>query len=171
MNLPNRLTIVRIILTPVCLLFWAVHLHVLAAAVFILAAVTDFLDGFIARKQDIVTTFGKFLDPVADKALVLTTMIFLCADGRLPAWAVAIVAARELMIDGLRLVAVGRGNVIAAGWLGKIKTNLQIICVVCAMLLAEGSPVTLVLIILMAVFTVVSGGQYVWTSRQVLKEN
>lgn len=169
MNLPNRLTILRVILIPVCLLLWSLHLPWWAAAVFVLAAATDFLDGYIARKRQIVTTFGKFADPVADKILVLTALIFLCADGRVPAWAVCIVAARELMVDGLRLVAVGKGSVIAAGWLGKIKTNIQYFCVVAAMLLPAGHWITLALAIAMSVMTVWSGAQYFWASREVFK--
>ena len=90
MNLPNKLTVLRIIMIPICLGLWALGQPVLSAAVFALAAITDFLDGYIARKQKIVTVFGKFADPVADKVLVLTAMIFLCADGRLPAWAARI---------------------------------------------------------------------------------
>lgn len=171
MNLPNQLTLLRILMIPLCLALWALGLPIWAAAVFALAAITDFLDGYIARKQNIVTTFGKFADPVADKILVLTAMIFLAADGILPAWAVSIVAARELMVDGLRLVAVGKGNVIAAGWLGKIKTNLQFFCVLSGMLLAKGHLVTLMLAIAMAVMTVLSGVQYFWAARHVFKED
>ena len=174
MNLPNQLTILRVLLIPVCLLLWALGYHIPAAAVFALAAATDFLDGYIARKKNIVTTFGKFADPVADKILVLTAMIFLCAgnDAPLPAWAVCIVAARELMVDGLRLVAVGRGNVIAAGWLGKIKTNTQYACVLAAMLLPPSCRwITLALTILMSVMTVWSGAQYFWASRDVFRED
>lgn len=171
MNLPNQLTILRIVMIPVCLVLWALGLPIWAAAVFALAAITDFLDGYIARKQGIVTTFGKFADPVADKILVLTAMIFLCADGRLPAWAVSIVAARELMVDGLRLVAVGKGNVIAAGWLGKIKTNLQFFCVLSGMLLPLDHVITLILAILMSLMTVISGVQYFWAARHVFAED
>lgn len=171
MNVPNRLTLLRILMIPVCLLLWAVGQPVWAAAVFALAAATDFLDGYIARKKGIVTTFGKFADPVADKILVLTAMIFLAAAGRIPAWAVCIVAARELMVDGLRLVAVGKGNVIAAGWLGKIKTNLQFFCVLSGMLLTAGHWVTLILSILMSLMTVWSGAQYFWAARSVFQED
>ena len=104
MNLPNKLTLLRICLIPLCLLLWALGFPIPAAIAFAVAAITDFFDGYIARKQNIVTVFGKFADPVADKVLVLTAMVFLCADGHLPAWAVSIVAARELLVDGLRLV-------------------------------------------------------------------
>lgn len=155
---------------PACLLLWALGQPVASAVVFALAAITDFFDGYIARKRGIVTVFGKFADPVADKVLVLTAMIFLCFDHRLPAWAVSIVAARELMVDGLRLVAVGKGNVIAAGWLGKIKTNLQYFCVLSAMLLPENHWITLALAILMSILTVWSGAQYVWANRTIFKD-
>ena len=171
MNLPNKLTLLRIVMIPVCLALWALGQPVAAAAVFALAAATDFLDGYIARKRNIVTVFGKFADPVADKVLVLTAMVFLCADGHLPAWAVSIVAARELLVDGLRLVAAGKGNVIAAGWLGKIKTNAQYFCVLSGMLLPKGHFVTLALAILMSVMTVWSGAQYFWASRKVFTED
>lgn len=169
MNLPNTLTLLRVVMIPLCLLLWALGVPLGAAAVFALAAVTDFLDGYIARKQNIVTVFGKFADPVADKVLVLTAMVFLCADGRIPAWAVSIVAARELLVDGLRLVAAGSGSVIAAGWLGKIKTNLQYFCVLSAMLLPLGHWLTLTLTILMAVLTLWSGAQYIWAHREIFK--
>jgi len=169
MNLPNKLTLLRICLIPLCLLLWALGQPIPAAIVFVVAAVTDFFDGYIARKQNIVTVFGKFADPVADKVLVLTAMVFLCADGHLPAWAVSIVAARELLVDGLRLVAAGKGNVIAAGWLGKIKTNLQYFCVVAAMVLPQGHWLTLTLTILMAIMTLWSGAQYVWGHREIFK--
>ncbi len=169
MNLPNKLTLIRVALIPLCLLLWALNLPIPAAVTFAVAAVTDFFDGYIARKRNIVTVFGKFADPVADKVLVLTAMVFLCADGHLPAWAVSIVAARELLVDGLRLVAAGKGNVIAAGWLGKIKTNLQYFCVIAAMVLPKGHWLTLTFTILMAIMTVWSGAQYVWGHREILK--
>lgn len=170
MNLPNKLTILRIALIPACLALWALGLPVWAAAVFALAAFTDFLDGYIARRQGLVTTFGKFADPVADKILVLTSMIFLAASSRLSPWAAAIVAARELLVDGLRLVAVGKGQVMAAGWLGKIKTNLQILCVLLAMLLPAGHWLVIVAEILMAAMTVWSGADYFWKGRSVFRE-
>ena len=170
MNLPNRLTMLRILLIPVCVFLQLEEMYPWALGVFCAACVTDFLDGYLARKNDQVTVFGKFADPVADKLLVLCAMIFLCADGRLPAWAVCIVAARELMVDGLRLVAVGKGNVIAAGWLGKIKTNLQYFCVLSAMLLPKGHWLTMALAALMTAMTLFSGAQYFWNSRHVFRE-
>lgn len=171
MNLPNKLTMLRILLIPVCLLLWALGQPVFSAAVFVLAAATDFLDGYIARKHNLITVFGKFADPVADKLLVLTALIFLAADGRVPAWAVCVVAARELMVDGLRLVAVGKGTVIAAGWLGKIKTNVQFACILAGMLLPQGHWVTLALAVCMTVMTVWSGVSYFLGARDVFRED
>ncbi len=135
MNLPNQLTILRVILIPVCLLLWALGLPWWAAAVFALAAVTDFLDGYIARKRGIVTVFGKFADPVADKLLVLTTLVMLVRGGLMEAWVTVVILCRELAVDGLRMVAVGQGKVIAAGPLGKWKTTFQMVTIVCILLL------------------------------------
>lgn len=169
MNLPNKLTVFRVALIPVCCLLLGLHLMYWAAGVFLLAAFTDFLDGYIARKQKLVTVFGKFADPVADKLLVLTAMIFLCGMNLLPAWAVCVVAARELMVDGLRLVAVGKGKVVAAGRLGKLKTNAQFLCVLSAMLSLPDA-VTFSLTVLMAALTVISGAQYFIQLKDVFKE-
>lgn len=129
MNLPNKLSIVRVSCVPfiIFLLYqsaewcrWA------AVGLFAFAAFTDFLDGQIARKNNLVTDFGKFIDPIADKLLVLSTMIMLTELDRLPAWLVILILARELSVDGLRLIAGTKGKVIAAGPLGKIKTVSQI---------------------------------------------
>ncbi len=136
MNLPNRLTLLRICLIPVCVCFQLLDMYPWALGVFLAAAFTDFLDGYLARKNDQVTTFGKFADPVADKLLVLCAMIVLSSQGRLAAWCVCVVAARELAVDGLRLVAAGQKKVVAARMAGKIKTCLQMLCVVLCMLSA-----------------------------------
>ena len=159
MNLPNRLTVLRVALVPVVCLLIGLGLYPWAAAVFALGALTDFLDGYLARRDGLITVFGKFLDPVADKLLVLTAMIMLTEKGLLPAWAAVIVAARELAVDGLRLVASGSGKVVAAKMPGKIKTVLQLLCVLSALILRV-HPVTTVLTVAMAVMTVVSGGIY-----------
>ena len=159
MNLPNRLTVLRVALVPVVCLLIGLGLYPWAAAVFAVGALTDFFDGYLARRDGLVTVFGKFLDPVADKLLVLTAMIMLTEKGLLPAWAAVIVAARELAVDGLRLVASGSGKVVAAKMPGKIKTVLQLLCVLSALILRV-HPVTTVLTVAMAVMTVVSGGIY-----------
>ena len=102
---------------------------------FILASITDFLDGYIARKYKLITDFGKFIDPVADKLLVLTTLIMMLHRGLMEAWIIVIVLARELAVDGLRMVAVNQGKVIAASKLGKIKTTCQMLLIIVSILL------------------------------------
>ncbi len=133
MNLPNRITIARILLIPVYLVLMAVirtPRNIPAAAVFLIASVTDLLDGQIARKRGLVTDFGKFMDPIADKLLVLLPMILLVSTGgAIDVWAVVIMVAREIIVSGFRLVAVSKGIVIAADWSGKIKTVSQIVAV------------------------------------------
>ena len=132
MNLPNKLSIARVLCIPaiVTLLhFPSVTCRIIAAVLFIIGCLTDFLDGRIARKRNLVTDFGKFIDPVADKLLVLTTLIMLVSLGMMPAWIVIIILCRELAVDGLRMVAVTKGTVIAAGPLGKWKTACQMIMI------------------------------------------
>lgn len=139
MNWPNRLSILRILLVPVCVILLTIggtFYRLAALVVFILASLTDLIDGWMARKYHLVTNFGKFIDPVADKLLVLSTLISLCGCGLLPAWICVIILFRELAVDGLRLVAVEQGKVIAAGKLGKIKTTIQMIAII--LFLLEG---------------------------------
>ena len=159
MNTPNKLTLLRVLLVPLICVLIALEKYPWAAAFFAVGALTDFLDGYLARRDGLITVFGKFLDPVADKLLVLTAMIMLTEKGLIPAWAVAVVAARELAVDGLRLIARGSGKVVAAAMPGKIKTTLQIFCVLSALILRT-HPVTLGLTVAMAVMTVVSGALY-----------
>ena len=166
MNLPNKLTILRILLIPLCILLTVLGLNIWAGVLFIIAALTDFLDGYIARRQNIVTNFGKFADPVADKILSLSMMIVLIPWGGFPWWAACIVAARELAVDGLRLVAVEQGIVIPAGKLGKVKTNFQFLSVLSALFLLP-YPVTLILCIMMSALTVISGIQYFTASKEL----
>ena len=168
MNLPNKLTILRVAMIPLCLLFALLGFHTAAAGVFALAALTDLLDGHIARKHNMVTNFGKFADPVADKILVLSVMIVLLYQGLFPWWAVCVVAIRELAVDGLRLVAVEQGLVIPAGKLGKFKTNAQIFSVLAALLFLPGWLV-MILVITMSLLTVISGAQYFYGARSVLQ--
>lgn len=140
MNLPNKLSLMRVALIPVLVLlmyFDNLLCQIAAAAVFGLAAFTDYLDGHIARKNHIVTDFGKFIDPVADKLLTLSAFVMLTRSGLMPHWAVILILARELCVDGLRMVAVGQGKVIAAGKLGKIKTVSQIVLILWLMLFRQ----------------------------------
>lgn len=158
MNLPNKLTILRIALVPICLVLTALKLYLPAAAVFGLACITDTLDGRIARKRNLVTVFGKFADPIADKVLTLTTMILLASMGRMGVWLPVLVSVRELLVDGLRLVAVQQGTVVPAAMSGKIKTILQMIAIL-ACFLTEGV-LPLILCLLAAAATVWSGVEY-----------
>lgn len=175
MNWPNRLSILRIALVPFVVLMMYVDLpmsYLAALALFLIAAVTDFLDGWMARHYHIVTNFGKFIDPVADKLLVLSTMIALCGQGRFPAWVCVVVLFRELAVDGLRMVAVEQGRVIAAGKLGKIKTTVQMVMLVCFLLKASGwawlaVPCEL-LMWAVVVLTLWSGADYFVKNREVL---
>ena len=133
MNLPNKLTMLRIILTPVFLavLYWGFPgADYVALAIFIAASVTDLLDGKIARKYNLVTDFGKFADPLADKILVVAALLWFVEQGRMPAWMLMIVVTREFAVSGLRMIASDNGRVIAAGWSGKVKTASTMVCIV-----------------------------------------
>ena len=141
MNLPNKITVARILLIPLMIIipFFNIqgtipiggitYSNLIILAIFLLASFTDFLDGHLARKNNMVTTFGKFLDPIADKLLVLAALIMLVEMGQIPAWIPIIIAAREFIVSGIRMLAAGEGNVIAASWLGKIKTVSQMIAI------------------------------------------
>ena len=167
LNLPNKLTLLRIALVPVYLLLLAGGLDWLALVVFVVASLTDMADGKIARKYNLITNFGKFMDPIADKMLTHTAFIMLCAMGRLNAWACIIFIGREFVVSGLRLCAVEQGHVIAAGMSGKIKTVLQMAL---AMLLTvtSGNIVTDLLMAAAAAMTLYSMIEYVWQNRAVL---
>ena len=134
MNTANKLTILRVLLIPLYVLFLMVeisHYHYwIALIIFIITAVTDALDGKIARKQNMVTDFGKFADPIADKLLVLSAMICFVQMQLMPGWICIIITAREIIISGLRLICAGKGTVIAASWMGKIKTVTQMVFII-----------------------------------------
>ena len=139
MNLPNKLTIARVIMIPFFLVFLITDFfeaaRYVALAIFIIASLTDMLDGKIARKYNLVTNFGKFMDPLADKLLVCSAMIAFTGMGIMPAWIVIIIIAREFIISGFRLIAAEKNVVIAAGMSGKIKTTVQMI--MCCLLIAR----------------------------------
>ena len=160
MNLPNKLTLLRIALVPVCLILLYAGQFVWSAAVFALACVTDFLDGKIARRNKLITNFGKFADPIADKILTVTMMIFLSSLHMLPVWLPVIVVIRELMVDGLRLIAMEKGRVVAAGWSGKIKTSCTMVGLIAMMVLPNLPTLDLVVNIVILVTTVYSGVEY-----------
>lgn len=177
MNLPNKLSVIRVALIPVIviLLYQASDAcRIIAGALFIIASLTDFLDGYIARKHNLVTNFGKFIDPVADKLLVLTTLIMLLHRGQMEAWIIIIILCRELAVDGLRLVAVTRGKVIAAGPYGKIKTTCQMVMITAAILLNQAAFSTwymAVLTVAAVVMTLFSAVDYFVKNRAVFSEN
>lgn len=134
MNLANKLTMLRIFLVPIFLIFIAMkgipYGTIIATLVFIIASLTDQLDGYIARSRNQVTTFGKFMDPLADKLLVTSALISLVELGLIPSYAATIIIAREFAVSGLRTIAASEGKIIAASWWGKIKTVTQIIAIV-----------------------------------------
>ena len=140
MNLPNKLTMFRVILIPVFIIVLMAGVfseplnRYIGVAVFCIASFTDYLDGNIARKYNLVTNFGKFMDPLADKLLVSSALICMIELGMLPAWIVIIIISREFIITGFRLIAVENGVVIAASWWGKIKTVMQMAMIIVVML-------------------------------------
>lgn len=145
MNLPNKITVARMLLIPIMIivpylgfnniLFGSVTIgSFITLIIFLIASFTDFLDGYLARKNNLVTTFGKFLDPIADKLLVLSALIMLVEQGIIPGWIPIIIAAREFIVSGIRMLAAGDGKVIAASWYGKVKTVSQMIAISLAFL-------------------------------------
>ena len=167
LNLPNKLTLLRMALVPVYLLLIAVGFDWPALIVFAAASITDALDGKIARKYNLITNFGKFMDPIADKLLTHTAFIMLCAMGRLHVVACIIFIAREFVVSGLRLVAVEQGHVIAAGMSGKIKTVLQMLLVI-LLTVVQTSLLGDLLVLAAAAMTLYSMVEYVWQNRAVL---
>ncbi|MBQ3706070.1 MAG: CDP-diacylglycerol--glycerol-3-phosphate 3-phosphatidyltransferase [Clostridia bacterium] len=166
MNWPNRLSILRVCCVPVLILLLALSepwCRWAAAAVFALASFSDFLDGYLARKNGWVTTFGKFIDPVADKLLVVSSLILLTSLSLVPAWMTVLILARELSVDGLRMIAISNGKVIAAGPLGKIKTASQMLMILMVLILRTplfSWPVGIILGIWVCLITLWSGIDY-----------
>ena len=178
MNLPNKLTILRVLMIPVFLFFLLTDAggsasKWVAAAVFILASLTDFLDGHIARKYNLVTNFGKFMDPLADKLLVCSAMIALVGMDRLSSLVAITIIAREFIISGFRLVASDNGVVIAASYWGKFKTNFQMFMIIMLIIdLGNKTAVLIenVLIVIAVALTIISLVDYLYKNRQVLSE-
>lgn len=175
MNLPNKLTILRVIMIPFFVFFelafygevWAKWI---AFAIFIAASLTDKADGYIARKYNLVTNFGKFMDPLADKLLVCSALICFVENGQIPAWIVIIIVAREFIISGFRLIAAEAGKVIAAGIWGKAKTAVQMVMVI--VLIADIPGWTIlenVLIYASLILTLISLADYLVHNKEVLQ--
>lgn len=178
MNLPNKLTLFRVILIPFFVFFllapyFTGYGNYIAVAVFIVASITDFLDGHIARKRNLVTNFGKFMDPLADKLLVCSALICLIELDRLPAWIVIIIIAREFIISGFRLIASDNGVVIAASYWGKFKTTFQMLMVI-VLILDIPHPVFywlgVILTYVSLALTVISLIDYIVKNKNVLQD-
>ena len=173
MNTPNKLTLLRILMIPVFLVIlymdFPYHQYV-ALVVFILASATDFVDGYLARRDHMVTDFGKFMDPLADKMLVMSAMLWFVEVGRMPAWALLIVVVREFAVSGLRLIAVDSGRVIAAAWSGKVKTFSTMVGI-CLMLLPVPPVVDLIVVAVIVITTVYSGVEYFIKNKDVIDWN
>ena len=200
MNLPNKLTVFRIVLVIVMLVISYIPMNVyilninlnfwLLNIIFIIASLTDCLDGKIARKNNLITDFGKFLDPIADKILVLTAMLILVERDMLPAWIPIIVIIREFTVSGYRLIAVQKeAKVIAASWYGKVKTTAQMIAIICAFININNTNVfgnfihgnltglpliinfiTTVAFVVAVIATIISGIDYLKDSKELLKD-
>lgn len=178
MNLPNKLTIFRVILIPFFVFFllapyFESYGNYIAVAIFIVASITDFLDGKIARKYNLVTNFGKFMDPLADKLLVCSALICLIQLELIPAWVVIIIIAREFIISGFRLVASDNGVVIAASYWGKFKTAFQMLTVIVLILNIPNKVFIIlgtVLIYVSLALTVISLIDYIAKNKDVLKD-
>ena len=173
MNLPNKLTLLRVFMIPIFVVFMLVDItpfdNWIALAVFILASLTDLLDGKIARKYNLVTIFGKFMDPLADKLLVCSAMICLVEMHIIPAWIVIIIIAREFIISGFRLIASDNGVVIAASYWGKFKTVFQMVMI--CLMIANIPALRLLTDIVMwvaLILTIVSLIDYLWKNKEVV---
>mgnify|MGYP000814292000 CR=1 FL=1 len=179
MNLPNKLTMMRVVLVPVFMIFAAASHYgtadfhaaymLIAGIIFAIASITDFLDGYLARKNHLVTDFGKFMDPLADKMLVMAAMCYFVECGQMPGWCLAIVLLREFAVSGMRLVAVEQGRVIAAAWSGKVKTASTMVCL-CLMLVFQSNLLNVVCIAVIVATTVYSGIEYFAKNLDVFKE-
>ncbi|MBO6148770.1 MAG: CDP-diacylglycerol--glycerol-3-phosphate 3-phosphatidyltransferase [Lachnospiraceae bacterium] len=178
MNIPNQLTILRVILVP---FFVAILLtncagdysKWIALAIFIIASLTDLLDGKIARKYNLVTNFGKFMDPLADKMLVCSALICLSSMGKLPAWMTIVIVVRDFVISGFRLVAAEKGSVIAANYWGKFKTASQMV-MICLVIADLDIPAVRMLTVafqwIAVILTIISLGVYIVQNKDVMKE-
>lgn len=171
MNLPNKLTVLRVLLIPVFMvvLYWGFPgANYAALAIFILASLTDLLDGHIARSRNLITDFGKFADPLADKMLVTAAMLWFVESGQMPAWALLIVICREFAVSGLRMLASDAGRVIAAGWSGKVKTAATMVCLV-LMFLPIPTLLNTVCVWVIVATTLYSGVEYFMQNKDVFR--
>lgn len=179
MNLPNKLTLFRIFLIPVFIIVMMINIpnkFLIACMIFIIASVTDAMDGHIARKYNLITDFGKFMDPLADKLLVISALTTMIEFDLVAAWMVIIIVARELTVSILRAIAAADGKVIAASSGGKLKTISQMIAIVVLLLAAETGNVLLldtgkIIILIATLLTLYSGWEYIYKNRNLFMES
>ncbi len=178
MNLPNKLTVLRVIMVPFFIAFMLYPFagdasKYIALALFCIASLTDFFDGYLARKHNLVTNFGKFMDPIADKLLVCSAFICLSSTGQLATWITLVVIARELIISGFRLVASDSGIVIAASYWGKFKTVSHMAMIILLIANIQNPIMTVITNIVVWIgvaLTIISLVDYVWKNKQVLTQ-
>lgn len=173
MNTANKLTLARVVMIPLFLLVLYLHVpgaNYWALAIFIVASLTDTLDGYIARHYNQTTDFGKFMDPLADKCLVTAAMLWLVEIGQMPGWALLIVIVREFAVSGLRMVAADKGRVIAAGWSGKVKTASTMVCICLMLLLPRFMELSAICVAVIVLTTIWSGVEYFMKNLDVLSE-
>ncbi|MCD7917731.1 MAG: CDP-diacylglycerol--glycerol-3-phosphate 3-phosphatidyltransferase [Clostridiales bacterium] len=171
MNLANKITMARVCLIPVFVIFcyWEFPYHRLAAlAVFIIASISDYIDGRLARSRDMVTDFGKFMDPIADKMLTMSALCMFVGWGRTPAWVLLLILSREFAVSALRLIAVDEGKVIAAAWSGKVKTASTMVCIILMLAVTESTVLDFLCNLVMLVTTVYSGVEYFVKNKEVM---
>lgn len=172
MNIANKLTVFRLICVPFFMISMLVfHTFEIPALLFIVASITDWLDGYLARKYHLITTFGKFADPLADKILVLSALILMIERVHVPAWIIAVIICREFAVTGLRLLLVDSGEVMAADWSGKFKTVTQMLAISFLLLNDFGLsfPIGMVMLYISLVLTVYSGVDYFYKYRHLFK--
>lgn len=181
MNTPNKLTLIRMVLVPFFMLFMMLDgnvFSIIGIAIFIIASVTDWIDGYLARKNNQITSFGKFMDPLADKMLTTAAFLILMYKDIISPWVIMIILTREFMVTGIRLAAVTEGKVIAASMWGKVKTVSQMIAIIVSLLLISVSVPNLgentifmiinVLVWISTIFTVISGADYIIKNKEFI---
>ena len=166
----NKITIARIALIPVFLVLCYTNHRIAATVVFILASLSDLLDGYIARHYNQISNFGKFMDPLADKMLVLSAMCFLVEKGQMPGWVVAVVLFREFAVSGLRLVAAERQHVIAAAWSGKVKTTCTMVGLCFVLVFTQYPWLNMLVSAVIMITTIYSGVEYFMKNKDVFKD-
>ena len=173
MNLPNKITLFRVVLVPIFVLIMLLdkdlipYQNIIGCVIFCIACISDFFDGYLARKWQLITNFGKFMDPLADKMLVTAALLCLTAEGTASSWISIIILSREFIVSGVRIAAAAEGNVIAASWWGKIKTVWQMISIIIALVFG-GSVFVSVCLWIAALLTVISGIDYLVKNAKYL---